>query len=123
MKHTKYVYVDGEKVYVSDEVYTALKKQKNRMEYLERLDDEYLDRNFTSSFGIENIPDISVDVEKIVYTNMFIEKLKVAMESLSDEEVDIVRQIYYENKTLRQIAKMKNLSHPAIIKKRLLCIL
>ena len=38
MENTKYIYVKGKKVYVSDEVFQAYKQQKNREEYLRRLD-------------------------------------------------------------------------------------
>ena len=87
MENKKYIYVNGEKVYVSDEIYKVYKKQKNREEYLRRLDVEFLDFSFAENYSIEDIEDESINVEKIVETKMLIDRLKNAMESLSDAEV------------------------------------
>lgn len=79
MKNTKYIYVGGEKVYVSDEIYKLYKQQKNREEYLRRLDVEFLNFNFTENYSIEDIEDESINVEKIVETKMLIYRLKKAV--------------------------------------------
>lgn len=118
MKHTKYLEVDGKKVYVSDEIYNALKKQSNREQYQRRLDKDYLDINFSYKVGIENLVDADVDIEKIAYTNMLIEKLRVAMQNLSDEELYIVEKLYFDGNTLREVAKSINMAHPSLIEKR-----
>lgn len=118
MENTKYIYVGGEKVYVSDEIYKAYKQQKNREEYLRRLDVEFLDFNFTENYSIEDIEDESINVEKIVETKMLIDKLKNAMESLSDDEREIIKRLYFDDEPLRKVAKSRNVSHPALIKKR-----
>lgn len=118
MKYEKYVFVGGEKVYVSNEVYQALKKQKNREEYVSRLDREYLDTNFMSLIGVDNIEDRSVDVEKIAYMNMLLEKLREVMEDLSDEELYRVKKLYFDEEPTRTIAERINISHTALIKKK-----
>ena len=76
MENKKYIYLGGEKVYVSDEIYKVYKKQKNREEYLRRLDVEFLDFNFSENYSIEDIEDESINVEKIVETKMLIDQLK-----------------------------------------------
>ncbi len=118
MKYTKYVEVDGKKVYVSDEIYNALKKQSNREQYLRRLDNEYLDVNFSYKVGIENIIDKDVDIEKVIQTNILIEKLRVAMQDLSDDELYIVQKLYFDGNTLREVAKSINMAHSSLIEKR-----
>jgi len=118
MENTKYIYVGGEKVYVSDEIYEVYKKQKNREEYLRRLDVEFLDFNFSENYSIEDIEDESINVEKIVETKMLIDKLKNAMESLSEDEREIIKRLYFDDEPLRKVAKSRNVSHPALIKKR-----
>lgn len=118
MENTKYIYVGGEKVYVSDEIYKVYKQQKNREEYLRRLDVEFLDFNFTENYSIEDIEDESINVEKIVETKMLIDKLKNAMESLSEDEREIIKRLYFDDEPLRKVAKSRNVSHPALIKKR-----
>ncbi len=118
MSKEKYVYVDGKKVYVTDEVYYALKKQQNREDYLDKLDRKYLSSNFNDNLSMEMIADTNVDVEKIAYTNMLIEKLRLAMMDLSDEELYIVEKLYFENETLREVAKSIHITHPSLIEKR-----
>ena len=118
MENKKYIYVGGEKVYVSDEIYKVYKKQKNREEYLRRLDVEFLDFSFSENCSIEDIVDQSINVEKIVETKMLIDRLKKAMESLSDDEREIIKRLYFDDEPLRKVAKSRNVSHPALIKKR-----
>lgn len=118
MENTKYIYVGGEKVYVSDEIYKAYKQQKNREEYLRRLDVEFLDFNFAENYSIEDIEDESINVEKIVETKILIDQLQKAMETLSDDEREIIKRLYFDDEPLRKVAKSRNVSHPALIKKR-----
>ena len=66
----------------------------------------------------DNIEDKNVDVEKIVATQMMIETLKNAISKLNDEEREIIERLYFNDETLRAVAKTKNISHPALIKKR-----
>ena len=118
MENKKYIYVGGEKVYVSDEIYKVYKKQKNREEYVRRLDVEFLDFNFSENYSIEDNEDESLNVEKIGETKMLIDQLKKAMESLSDDEREIIKRLYFDDEPLRKVAKSRNVSHPALIKKR-----
>lgn len=87
MSKEKYIYVDGKKIYVSDEIYREYKKLKNREEYLSRLDRKYRDLYFTSeNDAIENIVDKSVNVEKIIETKLRIGDLYKALDNLNEEE-------------------------------------
>lgn len=118
MENTKYIYVNGEKIYVSDEIYKVYKKQKNREEYLRRLDVEFLDFSFAENYSIEDIEDNRINVEKIVETKLLIVQLQKAMETLSDDEREIFKRIYFDYESLRKVAKSRNVSHPSLIKKR-----
>ncbi|EGG90599.1 hypothetical protein HMPREF0491_00470 [Lachnospiraceae oral taxon 107 str. F0167] len=118
MESTKYIYVNGEKIYVSDEIYKVYKKQKNREEYLRRLDVEFLDFSFAENYSIKDIEDKRINVEKIVETNLLIDQLQKAMETLSDDEREIIKRIYFDDESLRKVAKSRNVSHPSLIKKR-----
>lgn len=118
MENTKYIYVNGEKIYVSDEIYKVYKKQKNREEYLRRLDVEFLDFSFAENYSIEDIEDNRINVEKIVETKLLIVQLQKAMETLSDDEREILKRIYFDDESLRKVAKSRNVSHPSLIKKR-----
>ena len=77
-----------------------------------------MDFNFTENYSIEDIEDESINVEKIVETKMLIDKLKNAMESLSEDEREIIKRLYFDDEHLRKVAKLRNVSHPALIKKR-----
>lgn len=118
MENTKYIYVKGKKVYVSDEVFQAYKRQKNREEYLRRLDFQFIDYNFSDNHGLTDLEDESMNVERIVETQILIEQLRKAIRALTDEEREIIQKIYFEEQSLRSVASDRNISHPALMKKR-----
>ena len=67
---------------------------------------------------VDNIVDESVDVEKIVETQMMIEAVRNAISKLNDEERDIIERLYFNDETVRSVAKIKSITHPALIKRR-----
>ena len=67
---------------------------------------------------VDNIDDESVDVEKIVETQMMIESLREAMSKLNAEERDIIEHLYFNYETVRSVTKLKSITHPALIKRR-----
>ena len=69
-------------------------------------------------YFIDNITDESVDVEKVVATQMMIEGLRSAMSKLNKDEREIIERLYFNDETLRAVAKTQNISHPALIKRR-----
>ena len=62
--------------------------------------------------------DESVDVEKIVETQMMIEAVRKAISRLNAEERDIIERLYFNDETVRSVAKLKSITHPALIKRR-----
>ena len=83
----KYIYVKGKKIYVSDEVYRAYKKELNHEAHLKRLDRKHKVFHFGDyNISVVDIADNTVDVEKIIETKMRIEDLYRALDSLNDEE-------------------------------------
>ena len=66
----------------------------------------------------ENIIDESVDVKKIVETQMMIEAVRNAISRLNAEERDIIERLYFQDETVRSVARLKSITHPALIKKR-----
>ena len=64
------------------------------------------------------IVDESVDVEKIVETQMMIEAVRNAISRLNAEERDIIERLYFNDETVRSVAKLKSITHPALIKRR-----
>lgn len=121
-KKEYFVFVEKEKVIVSEEVYKAYWQETNREEYAKRSDIKngllYFSNEEMDKIKINRISDSEIDVEKIVETKMRIEELRKAIEKLTPEEREIIDRIYYKDETLRKIAKNKKISHPALIKRR-----
>ena len=105
----KYIYVRGKKIYESDEVYRAYKKELNHEAHLKRLDRKHKVFHFGDfDTSIVDIADNTVDVEKIIETKMLIEDLYRALDSLNDEERKLIEALYFDDKTLTEVAKQRD---------------
>ena len=102
----KYIYVGGKKIYIPDEVYRAYKKELNHEAHLKRLDRKHKVFHFGDfNTSIVDVADDTVDVEKIIETKMLIEDLYRALDSLNDEERKLIEALYFDDKTLAEVAK------------------
>ena len=63
---------------------------------------------------IDNIVDESIDVEKIIETQMMIEAGRNAISKLNDEDMDIIERLYFNDETLSSIARDKKVNYQAI---------
>lgn len=117
-----YLYVKGKAVPVSEEVYKAYWKITEHEKYLQRKDWKHNVISFSAldHYGhfVDNIVDESVDVEKIVETQMMIETVRNAISRLNAEERDIIERLYFNDEKVRSVAKLKSITHPALIKRR-----
>ena len=107
---------------VSKEVYLAYWQHTNRENYLERLDRQnkllfFSDVDHDGNF-VDNLADKSVDVEKLVETKEAIENLHTALSELNDEEREIINALYFREETIREVADIFKISHPALIKRK-----
>lgn len=122
MKKEFYLYVNGQKVKVSEEIYKVYWREREHEKYLEQVDRKNHLLFFSSldhdGHYVDNIVDESVDVAKIVETHMMIESLRYAISKLNDEERDIIERLYFNDETLRSVAKLKSITHPALMKRR-----
>ena len=122
MKKEFYLYVNGQKVKVSEEIYKVYWREREHEKYLEQVDRKNHLLFFSSldhdGHFVDNIVDESVDIAKIVETQMMIESLRYAISKLNDEERDIIERLYFNDETLRSVAKLKSITHPALIKRR-----
>ena len=113
-----YLYVRGQKVKVSEDIYKVYWREKEHEKYLEQVDRKNHLLFFSSLAHdgnfVDNITDESVDVEKIVETQMMIEALRNAISKLNDEERDIIERLYFNDETLSSIASGKKVSYQAI---------
>lgn len=117
-----YIFVGDKKIEVDQEVYKSYWQITNRERYLERLDRQnkllfFSDLSTEYSFE-DTIADENYDLEKIVETKMLIDRVREAIESLNDEEREVIERLYYQDESLRSIATSKKISAPALLKRR-----
>ena len=118
MSKEYYLYVNGQRVKVSEQIYKVYWREKEHEKYLEQVDKKNHLLFFSSldhdGHFIDNIVDESVDVEKIVETQMMIEGLRSAISKLNDEEKEIIERLYFNDETISSIALEKKVSYQAI---------
>ncbi|HEP1429818.1 TPA: sigma-70 family RNA polymerase sigma factor [Streptococcus pyogenes] len=113
-----YLYVRGQKVKVSEDIYKVYWREKEHEKYLEQVDRKnhllfFSSLDHDGNF-VDNLADESVDVEKIVETQILIETVRKAMSGLNDEERDIIERLYFNDETLSSVARSKKVSYQAI---------
>ena len=118
MAREYYLYVRGEKVKVSEQIYKVYWREREHEKYLEQVDRKnhllfFSSLDHDGNF-VDNIADESVDVAKIVETQMMIEAVRNAISKLNDEERDIIERLYFNDETLSSIARGKKVSYQAI---------
>ena len=122
MKKEYYIIVNGKKVFVSEEVYKMYWKDTNHANYLERVDRKhgllYFSEMDKDGHLVDNIPDKNVDVEKLVEMKALIDRLNIAMNSLTKDEREIVERLFFEDESLSSVAKRKKVSYQAIQSKK-----
>ena len=117
-----YLYVRGQKVRVSEDIYKVYWREREREKYLEQVDRKnhlllFSQLDHDGHF-VESLADKTIDVEKIIETQMMIETLRSAISKLNSEERDIIERLYFNDETIRSVAKVKSITHPALIKRR-----
>ena len=117
-----YLYVRGQKVRVSEDIYKVYWREREREKYLEQVDRKnhlllFSQLDHDGRF-VESLADETIDVEKIIETQMMIEALRSAISKLNSEERDIIERLYFNDETIRSVAKVKSITHPALIKRR-----
>ena len=113
-----YLYVRGQKVKVSEDIYKVYWREKEHEKYLEQVDKKnhllfFSSLDHEGNF-VDNLADESVDVEKIIETQILIETVRKAMSGLNDEERDIIERLYFNDETLSSVARSKKVSYQAI---------
>ena len=113
-----YLYVNGQRVKVSEQIYKVYWREKEHEKYLEQVDKKnhllfFSSLDHDGNF-VDNLADESVDVEKIIETQILIETVRNAMSGLNDEERDIIERLYFNDETLSSVARSKKVSYQAI---------
>ena len=118
MSKEYYLYVRGQKVKVSEDIYKVYWREKEHEKYLEQVDRKnhllfFSSLDHDGNF-VDNLADESVDVEKIIETRILIETVRKAMSRLNDEEREIIERLYFNDETLSSVARSKKVSYQAI---------
>lgn len=113
-----YLYVNGQRVKVSEDIYKVYWREKEHEKYLEQVDKKnhllfFSSLDHDGNF-VDNLADESVDVEKIIETRILIETVRKAVSRLNDEERDIIERLYFNDETLSSVARSKKVSYQAI---------
>lgn len=122
MSKNYFLFVNGKKILVSEEVYKAYWHVTNHEKYLKRLDQNhhllYFSNYDRDGHFLENLVDDAIDIEKIIQTKAMIEALRAAITDLNDDEREIIYRLYFQEESICSIASDKGISHPALIKKK-----
>ena len=110
-KKEYFLYIKGKAVKVNEAIYRAYQKMTEHEKYLQRKDWKYNVLPFSvfdyDGHFIDNIVDESIDIEKIVEVKMQIEELNKALNSLTEEERDIITAIFSEMRVYGLLEKEK----------------
>ncbi|HEL2364498.1 sigma factor-like helix-turn-helix DNA-binding protein [Streptococcus suis] len=116
-----FIHVNNIKVPVSDEVYREYWRLTNRENYLKRLEIQYKVRpfsDFSDSQLINFIADDKMDLEKIIETREILQLLYEALLTLNDEEFTLVKDLFFEEKTLNEISQSNQISISTVARRR-----
>ena len=118
MKKEFYLYVNGQRVKVSEQIYKVYWREKEHEKYLEQVDKKnhllfFSSLNHDGNFE-NNLEDKNVDVEKVVATQIMIEALRSAISKLNAEEKELIERLYFYDETLSSVAKDKGVTYQTI---------
>lgn len=116
--------IDDQMIPVDEEVYYAYYRAKRYEKYLEEKDRRnrkvlFSNLDTETTTGEEMIPDVgAISVEALVTDALMIERIKECLVSLDEEEKEIVRVLFYDNRSEREAATIWGISQPAVHKRK-----
>ena len=114
MGNEKYIWLNGEKVYVSEEVYHAYYRPIWReVKQKEVRDDMEYSLNALEDSGFEAVSDEKL-IEEIVEDKLLLDMLFQALAELTEDERSLIDALFYEDKSEREIAAETGVPHPTI---------
>ena len=133
----KRIWISGQLVEVTDEVYAAYTKGDRKMRYFEndlkterflltkdgRLEqiipsrEDSLDRLMEDN--AQQFSDGQESVEDVVLRQMMVDKLHIAICQLTEKEQDLVHALYFDGKTEREYAEQLGVYRNAVHKKKM----
>ena len=114
MGNEKYIWFDGEKINVSEEVYRAYYRPVWReAKQREVRDDMEYSLNALEDSGFEAVSDDKL-IDEIVEDKLLLNMLVEALAELTDDERGLIDALFHEDKSERQIAAETGVPHPTI---------
>lgn len=129
----KFIYIGKEKVAVSEEIYKEYYKMGRRERYMEKdikvgridVDPEAEAVDFIPSKedSINRLMELGGDfeddqmIEDILCDKATMLILQEAMAELNEKEQELIKDLYYKDLTVREVAKEENISHVAVVKR------
>ena len=108
---------------VTKKQYDEIRSEQRRHRYLKENEKSvtllsYDALEFDDSSNMEILADKTVNVEEEVIKKLMIEKLRDGLATLSDDELYIIENLIYEEKTERELAKKLDISQVAVHKQK-----
>ena len=117
----RYIYIDGEQIPVTEEVYRAYKRpiwrEKKRREREKERGAKPLSLEKFTDDGFD-IQSNAVPLDEVIADKLLEGMLPDVLAELTDDERRLIIALYYEKKTEREIACDVGVSQPAIHKRR-----
>ena len=134
MCQNKKIWLNGAPISVSDAVFAAYQKGERKLRYFEhdlkvdhlvistgssvhRISSREVSLEHLSEKG-EQFFDNSPSVEDTVLKSIQIESLQEALLTLTEEEAFVIKAVFYENKTERDVAALLGVTQPALHKRK-----
>ena len=109
------------KIEVSEEKYKEHHKEREHHKYLQREENKVTIVPYdvlSDNLSCEDIiSDDSADVEETVIKNIMLKKLNEALQTLDSDELFLIEQLIYEQKTKSEIGKKLHITHTAVGKR------
>ena len=135
-KKMPYIFIDGQRIHVTEEVYLAYQKGKRKFRYFEKdikrervkinqkdkkekiLPKKEISYEYLIWEEGRDFIDESKDVEEEVIRTLMIEVVRDAITTLTEDEKQIINGLFFENKPGKMIAKELGVSEMTISKRK-----
>jgi RNA polymerase sigma factor (sigma-70 family) len=112
----RYIWLDGEEIYVNEDVYNeymrATWREENRRRACEKHECSY---DFLCEHDLdEQTVRGQALVDEIVADKLLLEELYLALEELTADERDIINALFFEDKTERNLSAETGIPHSTI---------
>ena len=110
-KNKRFIQLDDILLEVSKREYETIDPEEQRLKYINRTERNikiisYDKEDDNGTVLKDVIPDSNYNLEFEIERKMEIEKLEEALFQLNDEEYNLIKALFFEQKTLREYAKM-----------------